>query len=235
MRLGIPVLPPDVNKSMPNFSLEEMEDGKQAIRFGLGMIKNVGEGAAESILESRAAAGGVFASLNDLCRNLNTHNVNKRALESLVKAGALDGVAGKPDARGSLLVNLDRILSIAQSTLKLKETGQTSMFDLFGTETEKPLSGIDLSTAPLPKAEMLSWEKELLGVWISEHPFTHAAPILAGYATALCNELTLEQLTDLPTAGRDFIIAGMVGLCAASQHARWPLLRGRGDSKTFRA
>jgi DNA polymerase-3 subunit alpha len=211
VRLGIPVLPPDVNKSEPNFALEKMEDGKQAIRFGLGMIKNVGEGAAESILESRSAAGGVFASLDDLCRNLNTHNLNKRALESLVKAGALDGVAGSPDARGSLLVNLDRILSIAQSTQRLKETGQTSMFDLFGTEVATPLSGIDLESAPIPRGEMLAWEKELLGVWISEHPFHRAAPFLTPHATALCNEITPELLPDLPSQGRDFVIAGMVG------------------------
>jgi DNA polymerase-3 subunit alpha len=211
VRLGIPVLPPDVNKSAANFSLEPTEDGKQAIRFGLGMIKNVGEGAAESIIESRQAAGGVFASLDDMCTSLNTHNVNKRALESLVKAGALDSVAGKQDARGSMLANLDRILSIAQSTQKLKETGQTSMFDLFGTEVAAPLSGIDLESATVPRSELLAWEKELLGIWLSEHPFRVAAPILATHVTALCNEITPELLTDLPSQGRDFVIAGMVG------------------------
>ncbi len=144
VRLGIPVLPPDVNKSMVNFALEDMDDGKTAIRFGLSMIKNVGQGAAESILESRAAAGGSFPSLDEFSRVLNTHNVNKRVLESLVKAGCLDSVAGDPDGRGALLVNLDRILGIAQSEQKLKETGQATMFDLFGTEVSSPLAGIDL-------------------------------------------------------------------------------------------
>ena len=119
--------------------------------------------------------GGAFATIDDFCRNLNTRNVNKRALESLAKAGALDSVAGGPDARGSLLVNLDRILSIAQSAQKLRETGQSTMFDLFGAEVATPLSGIDLEATPLPRREMLAWEKELLGVWLSEHPFTHAA------------------------------------------------------------
>jgi DNA polymerase-3 subunit alpha len=211
VRLGIPVLPPDANKSEVNFALEVIEDGRTGIRFGLSMIKNVGEGAAESLIESRIEAGGAFATLDDLCRNLNTRNLNKRALESLVKAGALDSVAGKPEARGSLLVNLDRILSIAQSSQKLRETGQATMFDLFGAEVATPLSGIDLESAPLPRGEVLAWEKELLGVWLSEHPFRRAAAQLAPFVSAFCNEITPELLPDLPSQGRDFVIAGMVG------------------------
>jgi hypothetical protein len=211
VRLAIPVLPPDVNKSGVNFGLETLEDGRIGIRYGLASIKNVGVGAAESIIQSREAAGGAFASLDDFCRNLNTHNVNKRALESLVKGGCLDSIAGSPDARGALLVNLDRILGIAQSALKLKETGQTTMFDLFGEEVATPLAGLDLQGTPVPRGEILAWEKELLGVWLSEHPFTHAAPKLTPHVTALCNELTPEMLQDLPSQGRDFIIAGIVG------------------------
>jgi DNA polymerase-3 subunit alpha len=211
LRLGIPVLPPDVNNSKANFAIEETEDGRTAIRFGLAMIKNVGQGAAEAIVESREQAGGCFKSVNDLCRNLNTHNVNKRALESLVKAGALDSIAGKPEARGSMLINLDRIVSIAQSSQRLKETGQATMFDLFGEEVATPLAGIDLEATAVPRSDMLAWEKEMLGVWMSEHPFQRAAPHLAQHITALCNEITPELLADLPSQGRDFVVAGMVG------------------------
>jgi DNA polymerase-3 subunit alpha len=211
VRLGIPVLPPDVNMSGVNFALETLTDGKTAIRYGLSMIKNVGFGAAESILESREGAGGAFASLDDFCRQLNTHNVNKRALESLVKGGCLDSIAGTVEARGAMLVNLDRILGIAQSANKLKETGQTTMFDLFGDEVATPLAGLDLQSAPVPRGEILAWEKELLGVWISEHPFTHAAAKLTPHVTALCNEITEDSLQDLPAQGRDFVIAGIVG------------------------
>ena len=103
------------------------------------MIKNVGEGAAEAIIESRELAGGAFDSLDDFSRQLNTRNVNKRALESLIKTGCLDSAAGTNEARGAMLVNLDRIMGIAQSALKLKETGQTTMFDLFGDEVATPL------------------------------------------------------------------------------------------------
>ena len=219
VRLGIPVLAPDVNRSQANFALEEQADGKTAIRFGMAMIKNVGEGAAQSIVESREGSGGVFTSVDEFCRGFNVRNVNKRALESLIKAGCLDGLAGSSEARGSMLMNVDRIMTMAQSALKLKETGQSTMFDLFGEEVATPLSGIDLSSAPVPRAEMLAWEKEMLGIWLSEHPFTHAAPRLAPYVNVLCNEITPELLGDPstssgqagPAQGRDFVMAGLVG------------------------
>jgi DNA polymerase-3 subunit alpha len=211
VRLGIAVLPPDVNKSEANFTIEAGADGHDAIRFGLSMIKNVGLGAAEAVTEARQQAGGAFASLNDFCRQINTRNLNKRALESLIKAGALDSVAGSAEARGSVLINLDRILSIAQSSQRLRETGQTTMFDLFGEEVAAPLAGIDLEKSPpVPRSEILAWEKELLGVYLSEHPFTQAASALAPYVSALCSEFTQELLADLPAQGRDFVIAGMV-------------------------
>ncbi len=210
VRLGIPLLPPDLNHSEANFAIEAQADGRSAIRFGLGMVKNVGSGAAETIVESRNEAGGAFESLNDLCRHLNPRSVNKRALESLIKTGALDSIAGSAEARGSLLLNIDRILSISQSSIKLKETGQATMFDLFGAEVATPLAGIDLESAPLPRAELLAWEKELLGTWVSEHPYTRAAAVLAAHVTALCAEVTEDILADAPPQGRDIVIAGMV-------------------------
>ncbi len=85
------------------------------------------------------------------------------------------------------------------------------MFDLFGEEVATPLAGIDLESAPVPRAEMLAWEKEMLGIWLSEHPFTYAAPHLVQYVNVLCNEVTPELLGDLPAQGRDFVMAGLVG------------------------
>jgi DNA polymerase-3 subunit alpha len=174
------------------------------------MIKNVGTGAAESLIEERTA-NGPFTSMDDFCRRLNARNVNKRALESLIKAGAMDSIAGSSEARGSLLANLDRILSMAQSAQKLRETGQTTMFDLFGEEVATPLTSIDIESAPIPKSELLAWEKDLLGIWLSEHPLTHAAPLLAPHVTALCNEITPELLADVPPQGRDYVMGGIVG------------------------
>ncbi|MGE0685364.1 MAG: DNA polymerase III subunit alpha [Dehalococcoidia bacterium] len=210
VRLGIPVLVPDVNHSQANFSLEETAEGKTGIRFGLAMIKNVGTGAAESLIEERTT-NGPFSSMDDFCRRLNARNVNKRALESLIKAGAMDSIAGSAEARGSLLANLDRILSMAQSAQKLRETGQTTMFDLFGEEVATPLTSINIESAPIPKSELLAWEKDLLGIWLSEHPLTHAAPLLAPHVTALCNEITPELLADVPSQGRDYVMGGIVG------------------------
>jgi hypothetical protein len=209
------MLPPDINKSEPGFVLEPLTEGGHGIRFGLAMVKNVGYGAAESIIATRAETDGVFASLDDFCRRLNTREVNKRALESLVKVGALDSVAGgAQDAapgsrRGALLVNLDRMISIAQGAQRLRETGQATMFDLFGAEVATPLSGIDLESRPVPRSQVLAWEKELLG-YSTEHPFTPAAPHLVPHVTALCNEITPELLADLPPQGRDFVLAGAV-------------------------
>jgi DNA polymerase-3 subunit alpha len=210
VRIGIAVLPPDVNKSGVNFQLEDQEDGSIAIRFGLSAIKNVGEGAAESLIATREQLGGSFSSIDDVCRNIDARTVNKRALESMAKAGAFDCITNGSDARGSLLVNLDRILNMAQSAQKLRESGQTTMFDLFGAEVATPLAGIDLEATPVPRQEMLAWEKELLGVWLSGNPLTHAAPDLAPHVTAVCNELTQEALGELPREGRDFVIAGIV-------------------------
>ena len=210
LRLDIPLLPPDVNRSEAQFALEALPEGGAAIRFGLGTIKNVGSAAAESLVEERNR-NGEFSSVDDFCRKLNARNVNKRGLESLIKAGAIDSIAGSSDARGSLLINLDRIVSISQNAQKLRESGQSTMFDLFGEEVATPLAGIDLDSASIPREELLSWEKELLGVWLSEHPFTRAAPVLAPHITALCNELSLDLLPDLPVQGRDFVIAGLLG------------------------
>ena len=212
VRIGIPVLMPDVNKSESNFSIEDLPDGAAGIRFGLSMIKNCGHAAAESVVEARKESGGAFTSLNDFCKQLNTRDVNKRAVESLIKAGALDSIAGSAEARGSMLINLDRIMSIAQSSQKLRETGQATMFDMFGEDVAAPIAtNLDIQALPAPRSEVLAWEKELLGVWLSEHPFTHAASHLANYTTALCNEFTPELLEELPSQGRDFIIAGTVG------------------------
>ncbi len=211
MRIGIPILGPDVNMSEANFALEDGEDGRVSVRFGLAAVKNVGYGAAESLIEARRSdTSPRFASLEDFCRRVNVRNLNKRALESLVKAGALDSLAGGPDARGALMANIDRIMNLAQQSLRQRETGQSTMFDLFGEEVATPLAGLDLRGAPAPRREMLSWEKELLGVWLSEHPFKRAAPVLAPHVTALCAEITPELAAEGPPAGRDLVVAGMV-------------------------
>lgn len=192
-RLGLDVLPPDVNRSDVTFTIE----GEGAIRFGLGAIKNVGVGAAEAIVAARGTTP--FSSIDDFCRRVDPKAVNRRVLESLIKAGACDLFGD----RGSLLAGLDRILAFAQRQQKLKEAGQATMFDLFGVEVPVPQPGIELPTAPVSGRETLQWEKELLGVYLSEHPF---AAVVADRSldAVYCGSITEEQV------GQTLLVAGMV-------------------------
>ncbi|MFH1032069.1 MAG: DNA polymerase III subunit alpha, partial [Chloroflexota bacterium] len=138
-RLGIAVLPPDINRSQSNFSIEKDKDGISAIRFGLATVKNVGPGAIEPILVERSK-GGEFKSIEDFCRRCDLSGVNKRVMESLIKAGALDSLGN----RGAFLHNLNALLSLAQNEQRLRETGQSTMFDLWGTTVQTPLPALDL-------------------------------------------------------------------------------------------
>jgi DNA polymerase-3 subunit alpha len=198
-RLGVSVLPPDVNRSQTNFSIEETPDGARAIRFGLGQIKHVGDGAVASLIEERSTRG-TFSTLEDFARRLNARDVNRRVLESLAKAGAFDSLG----ERSSVVFGIDRILALAQQEQKLRETGQTSMFDLFGAQVDTPLPALELPSVETPRAELLAWERELLGTYMSEHPFQRAATSLGVYVTAQLAELTGEL------AGEEAVVAGTV-------------------------
>ena len=154
VRAGIPVQPPDVNHSAANFSLESAEDGTQPIRFGLACVKNVGQGIAEGIIEARAQ-GGPFLTIQDLFERVDTRHLNKRALESLVKAGAFDKLA----ERAALLANLDRLIGYAQREQKQRESGQTSLFALIAGDGPS-IQGPELEPAPeATQQQKLTWEK----------------------------------------------------------------------------
>jgi len=143
-------------------------------------------------VEPKGAArkeGGAFKSIEELCRRADLRGVGKRALESLIKVGALDCLGD----RGALLHSLDRILSLSQREQRLKETGQASMFDLFGEKVPLPLSGIDLEPVPLPLKEKLSWEKELLGVYLSDNPLRQVAQDLQSQVTTFCGQVDAEM------------------------------------------
>jgi len=199
-RLGISVLPPDVNRSQATFSIEKDErSNTQAIRFGLAAIKNVGSGAVEPIIAERNK-GGDFASIEDLCHRCDLRGVNRRVLESLIKAGALDSFGD----RGSLLQITNRILSLAQREQRLRETGQATMFDLWGETVPAPVPGLDLAAASISATERLTWEKELMGVYLSEHPFSLLMSKVAPGTATLCGQIDAEL------AGQDVVVAGMI-------------------------
>jgi DNA polymerase-3 subunit alpha len=198
-RLGIRVLPPDINHSELNFSIESDGNGVPAIRFGLTVIKNVGLGAMEPIITERNK-GGDFKSIDDLCRRADLSGVNRRTLESLVKAGALDSLGN----RGALLQNISGILSLAQREQRLRTTGQSTMFDLWGEAMPVPLPSLKLEAAEIPTKEKLAWEKELIGVYLSEHPFSSLANKGALLNTTLCGQIDAELV------GQAVVVAGMV-------------------------
>jgi len=197
-RLGISVPPPNINRSQTNFSIEPDNGQAPAIRFGLAAIKNVGSGAVEPIVIERNK-GGEFKSVEDFCRRCDLRGVNKRVIESLIKAGALDTLGN----RGTLLHNINSILSLAQREQRLRETGQATMFDLWGETTPLPLPSLNLEAADISVEEKLAWERELMGVCLSEQSFSPVASG-AGSETTFCGQVDAEL------AGQSIIVAGRV-------------------------
>ncbi len=158
--LGLEVLPPSVNESGWKFTVT----GDTQIRFGLGAIRHAGRGAIESILEAKRS-GGAFSSLDDFCQRVDLRSCNKRVLESLVQAGALDQMNGH---RAQLIAALDLVLPEAQLQQAEREAGQAS---LFGDHVDDPPSAPPMPDVPhWSEAERLAREKDVIGFFISGHP-----------------------------------------------------------------
>ena len=167
-KLKIPVLPPDINASLVNFAVVRNE-----IRFGLAAVKGVGENAVNAILVAREN-GGPFTDLFDLARRVDTKNVNRKALEALVKCGAFDTLPGN---RAQLLEAIDSALDIANRATRDRESGQVSLFG--EVEDSAPALAPSLKIMPPPTTlEALAWEKETLGIFISGHPLSDVAEAL---------------------------------------------------------
>jgi len=162
-RMGIRILPPDVNRSALKF-MPEMDGETPGIRYGLAAIKNVGEAAMEAALEERERHGD-FKSLEDFCSRLDSRKVNKKVLESLVKCGALDWTGLE---RAALAAEIDSTLAASASSQRDKASGQAALFDTF--LAAPPARRNAVSVPPWPKAEQLAFEKELLGFYVTGHP-----------------------------------------------------------------
>ena len=160
--MGIKVLSPDINESFVEFAVVP---GKKEIRFGMAAIKGVGTSVVEEIL--RARADGKFATVEDFAKRASTSKVNKKAWESLIKTGAFDTLADRSD----LLFNLETIKAFASKLQKEALSGQT---DLFGglADVASIQPTVEMQTAPVKHTdkERLTWERELLGLYISAHP-----------------------------------------------------------------
>ncbi|MCH7756797.1 DNA polymerase III subunit alpha, partial [Patescibacteria group bacterium] len=170
-RMGIPVLPPDVNESSSDFTIVHDSAGKEAIRFGLYSIKNFGEGVSGAIIEERKNKGK-FKSLSDFLARVQDRNLNRKSLESLIKCGALDAFA----ERGVMFSNIEDLLVYSREFAVMSQD-QDSLFNTLpgGEKT----SSITLEkAAPIEKNEKLAWEKELLGLYVSGHPLDRFKEIL---------------------------------------------------------
>ena len=161
-RLGIPVHPPSMNASDVEFSIETLDDGKPALRFGLAAIKNLGAAAVRPIVEARKKEGR-FQSIEQMCRVADMSALNTKSLESLIMAGAFDDYG----PRKGLLEVVGRIVALAQSEASLRGSNQTSMFDLFGESVETPLAHVSIPEIETSPGEARQWELSLLGVNLS--------------------------------------------------------------------
>ena len=160
--MGLEVLAPDVNQSYVEFGV--VPAAKQ-VRFGMAAVKGVGIGAVEEIIRAREA-DGPFKSVEDFAKRVSTSKVNRKAWESLVKAGAFDALGDRSD----LLFNLDTILAFASKLQKEALSGQVDMFAALGGDKLMPSVELKASPVKYTSKEQLMWERELLGLYISAHP-----------------------------------------------------------------
>jgi DNA polymerase-3 subunit alpha len=219
-KMGIEVLPPDVNQSFHEFAVIP---GEEKIRFGMDAIKNVGHGAVEEIIRARKKTGG-FKKIEDYGREVNCRVVNRKSLESLARAGALDTF----ENRSRIVNNLDNILAFAGKLQKDSKSGQV---DLFGNSTADNSMALKLnwddSLPAYPANEQLIWERELLGLYLSSHPlseyenyliekslaFSEIKPALDGITVDLAGSITeIREITTKNGAKMAFVkLAGLDG------------------------
>ncbi len=195
-RMGIQVLPPDVNESNSEYTPRGVD-----IRFGLAAIRNVGEGVVASIKRARESKGR-FTSFGDFLAKVDAQVCNKKTIESLIKAGAFDSFG--VSRRGLMSVHLEAIDSIIE-TKRAEAIGQ---FDLFGGEPVENVSGIDLDipAGEWEKSQLLSYEREMLGLYVSDHPLLGIEHILRS-----ATDVTISQLLDDVSAQeRTVTIGGLV-------------------------
>ena len=181
----IEVLAPDVNRSQSGFTVE---DGR--IRYGLAVIKNVGVHVIELLLQERAA-NGPFKSLLDLAVRVDPREMNKRVLESLIRSGAADSLG----ERGRLLASIDRISDRASQIIEERESGQTSLFGLLpeANEMDDADAGLINGVPPMPDEERLKGEKELLGLYLSDHPLKRIEQEMHAKVDTYANQVTPEM------------------------------------------
>jgi len=194
-RMGIEVLPPDVNESVGKFTVV-----KDKIRFGLSAVKNVGENAIKSVISAREKHGR-FKSLFQFCERVDLRAVNKKSLESLILAGALDSVNSH---RSQLVSSVDLAIQYAQGVQRDKRMGQTSLFD---TASSSKVTQKEPELPDVPRwhlSEILSKEKEILGLYVSGHPLAKYEEELRSFTTH-----STESLESIPD-NQELVSGGII-------------------------
>jgi len=178
--LGIDVLAPDINSSGWDFTIEDCDGKCSGIRFGMGAVKNVGQAPVELIIAARK--DGKFKDLNDFLRRVDLRQVGKRSLECLIRVGALDCFG----PRKALMEVLDSMISLSSSHFRAVQSGQMSFFGTVeGVEESIHLPPV----TDLDPREQLEWEKELIGLYVSDHPLSRYTPFLKSKVTHFSTDL----------------------------------------------
>jgi len=203
-RAGIAVLPPDVNASGVEFTVEQEADRLVGVRFGLSAVKNIGDGAVRSIVATRQEQpGGAFASLTTFCDVVDWSTVNRRLVDCLVKCGAMDSFG----ARGMLLASLETAVSSGQQRQKATSRGQIGLFD-GGSGTVAEVVMPAATAIETTQQELLAWEKELLGIYLSDHPLSAVMERVNSSA----NLVEVIQLSDRPAGSKAHVIGMVAGI-----------------------
>lgn len=185
-QMGIRILPPDINEGESGFSVSG-----DAIRYGLSAIKSVGRSVVDSIIEERESRGK-FASMEDFIDRMTNKEINRRTLESFIKSGALDSMEGNRRQKAMIAPEL---LDQKNKEKKTSLAGQMSLFD-FGNEEEKQQFSITLpNVEEFPKAELLAYEKEILGIYISGHPMDEYMETWKNSITARTTDFIVDEET----------------------------------------
>ncbi|MFN8369304.1 MAG: OB-fold nucleic acid binding domain-containing protein [Bacteriovoracaceae bacterium] len=217
----IDVLPPDINESNWNFNVVN-DEGKEKIRFALGAVKNVGQGAVMAIVKERAE-NGPYRGIIDFVERVDLKALNKRVLESLIKVGALE----KCDKmnRKTMLENLELIMSYGAKLQEEKMSGQFGLFDVINAEAKKNGTQNVLNINPIDdfeSKEKLQYERELLGIYVSGHPLDKVAHMINELSSMPISGISELQGNDK----RDVILAGMIT-------QKKDLLTKKGDKMCF--
>lgn len=200
-RNGLKVVGPCVNHSQLEFTVEELPDGSAQIRYGLGAIKNVGDDAVRLILEARGDRP--FSSLEDFVERVDLRKLNRRVLECLIQSGAFD-CFNVPGGRPALMVMEDQMVAASAQRHTAQDVGQMSLFDMLGKTSFK--LEVPTRLPPAPPHQNLTWEKELLGAYLSYHPIVdleerlRAQDLIAG---------TVGEVTQMP-GGRGVRVVGEI-------------------------